>query len=382
MRIREKGKARATTFDEYLAGLSAPKRAALERLAEIVRSLAPSAEKCLSYGVPAFRHHGRILVGFGASANHCSFYPMSGSTIAAHADALAGFETSKGAIRFVPERPLSAVLVRKLVRSCIADNAVRAAGKGLTAKRAAPTSSKGGTGTKRKTRVRGASSPANEAPSVADVLRWLERKGSKRNREGMARYAITSEHVFGVSVGALRTYAKRIGPTHSLAIHLWDTGHHEARMLAAFVDEPERVSVAQMQRWCAGFDNWAICDTVCFSLFDRTPHVFEMVERWASDEREFVRRGAFALLASAALHRRDEEDAPFERCLPLIESCASDGRNFVKKGVSWALRGVGRRSDSLHRQAIVLARRLAASPHAAARWVGKDALRDLTRTRA
>jgi 3-methyladenine DNA glycosylase AlkD len=150
-------------------------------------------------------------------------------------------------------------------------------------------------------------------------------------------------------------------------------------MMAAFVDEPALVTVTQMDRWCRDFDSWALCDTLCFHLFDRTPHAFGRVAAWAGDEREFVRRAGFALLAGLAGHDRESEDVRFADCLPLVERGAGDGRNFVKKGVSWALRGIGHRSAGLHAAAIELAQRLSGSPDATRRWVGKDALRDLTR---
>jgi 3-methyladenine DNA glycosylase AlkD len=180
-------------------------------------------------------------------------------------------------------------------------------------------------------------------------------------------------------VGAIRDLGKRLGRHHELAAGLWETGWYEARMLAAFVDEPDRVTAAQMDRWCRDFDSWAICDTVCFHLFDRTPHAWRKVEQWAGRRNEFEKRAAFALLASLAGHDKKAPDEPFVGCLPLIERGATDGRNFVKKGVSWALRGIGHRNADLHAAAVALARRLAESSHAAARWVGKDALRDLTR---
>jgi 3-methyladenine DNA glycosylase AlkD len=134
-----------------------------------------------------------------------------------------------------------------------------------------------------------------------------------------------------------------------------------------------------MDRWCRDFDNWAICDTTCFHLFDRTPHAWRKVEQWARRRDEFVRRAAFALLASLALHDKRAADEPFVRCLPLIERAAGDERNFVRKGVSWALRSIGRRNLGLNTAAVALALRLSASGEPAARWVGKDALRDLTR---
>lgn len=216
------------------------------------------------------------------------------------------------------------------------------------------------------------------------MLAWLKRHGTKRNRDGMARYAITAPKVFGVSMATLQELARELGRDHALAEALWQTGWYEARMLTAFVDEPARVTAAQMDRWARDFDNWAICDTLCFKLFDRTPHAWRKIHQWSTRREEFVKRAAFALLASVALHDKsvalhDKQgpDEPFLESLVLIERAAEDDRNFVKKGVSWALRAVGRRNQALNTAAIATARRLAASVSPGPRWVGKDALREL-----
>jgi 3-methyladenine DNA glycosylase AlkD len=210
------------------------------------------------------------------------------------------------------------------------------------------------------------------------VVAWLQRHGTRRTRDGMARYGLPSDKAFGVPVGTMQQLARRLGRNHDLAAALWDTGWYEARMVAAFVDEPARVTPAQMERWCRDFDNWGICDTVCFHLFDRTPHAWRKVPQWSRRRGEFVKRAAFALLASLALHDKSAPDAAFMRCLPLVERAATDERNFVKKGVSWALRLMGRRNPALNEASVAAARRLAAAPAAAAQWVGRDALRELT----
>jgi 3-methyladenine DNA glycosylase AlkD len=212
---------------------------------------------------------------------------------------------------------------------------------------------------------------------VAEIVATLERRGSKRNRDGMARYGIVAAHVLGVSVGTLRAYAKTLGRNHQVALDLWKTGIYEARMLAAFVDEPARVTVAQMNAWCRDFDNWAICDTVCFALFDRSPLAWGRLGPWSRARDEFQKRAAFALLASLALHDRQADDSKFEAELPRIRAAAGDDRNFVKKGVLWALRGIGTRNSSLHRQALALAQELAAADAPSARWIGREAAREL-----
>ncbi|MBF6024615.1 DNA alkylation repair protein [Lysobacter niastensis] len=218
---------------------------------------------------------------------------------------------------------------------------------------------------------------------VETAIAWLKRHATSKTRDGMARYAIPSEHAFGVSMAHIQQLAKQLGRSHALADALWDTGWYEARMLAAYVDEPARVTSSQMDRWCRDFDNWAICDTLCFALFDRAPHAWKKVPLWAGRRDEFVKRAAFALLASLALHDREAADAQFLHGLELIERESGDDRNFVKKGVSWALRSIGRRrSPGLRTAALATAKRLAESQEPAARWVGKDALRDFAKAQA
>lgn len=218
-----------------------------------------------------------------------------------------------------------------------------------------------------------------EKPSSAAIINRLRKIATKHTLEGMTRYGIPNDRAFGVSVKDLQIEARKIGRNHTLALDLWKTGWYEARMLATFLDEPERVTPAQMDKWCRDFDSWAICDTACFHLFDRTPHAFKKIAQWATRKEEFVRRAAFALLASVALHNKKLNDDVFLECIPLMEAASRDERNFVKKGVSWALRGIGRRNKVLHQASSALAHKLAASEHPTERWVGKDVLRDITR---
>jgi 3-methyladenine DNA glycosylase AlkD len=217
------------------------------------------------------------------------------------------------------------------------------------------------------------------ADEVEAALAWLKRKSTKRDRENMPRFGIVARKAFGVSMANVRALAKRLGRNHELAASLWDTGWYEARMLASLVDDPALVTPAQMDRWCRDFDNWGICDTVCFHLFDRTPHAWRKVAQWSVRRNEFEKRAAFALIASLALHDKRAPDAPFLEGLRFITRAAADERNFVKKAVSWALRGVGQRNFDLNAAAAAVARQLAESPHAAARWVGRDALREFAR---
>jgi 3-methyladenine DNA glycosylase AlkD len=213
---------------------------------------------------------------------------------------------------------------------------------------------------------------------VATILAWLKRRGSARNREGMARYGIHSPKAFGVSMATMRPMVRRLGRNHDLALALWDTGWLEARILAGFIADPQRITSALMDRWCRSFDNWAVCDSTCIHLFSRAPHAWKKVAVWSRRRDEFVKRAGFALLAALAVHDKRAPDQQFERALALVEAGAHDDRNFVKKAANWALRQVGKRNQALNAKAVALARRLASSPEAAARWIGKDALRELT----
>jgi 3-methyladenine DNA glycosylase AlkD len=215
--------------------------------------------------------------------------------------------------------------------------------------------------------------------TVDSVMVWILETGSPKTRSGMVRYGLPTEHAAGIAVGVLRKEAKRIGPDHALAMALWKTGSYEAQLLAAMLGEPGRLTPAQMDAWCRDFDNWGTVDTACFVLFDRTPHAWTMAPKWARRKGEFQKRAGFVLMACLAAHDKQAGDAAFLKFLPMIEQGASDDRNFVKKGVSWALRHLGHRNTALHAAAVATATQLSNSQDATKRWVGRDALRDLTR---
>jgi 3-methyladenine DNA glycosylase AlkD len=212
---------------------------------------------------------------------------------------------------------------------------------------------------------------------VDEVLKWLARKGTRSTILGMARYGIVAKHAFGVPMGTLLTLAKRLGKDHELSLALWDSGWYEARLLASLVGDPERVTSRQMDAWARSFENWGDCDTVCFKLFDQTPLAWEKAPKWSASPREFVKRGGFVLMACLAGHDKTAADGSFLACLPLIEKGARDERNFVKKGVGWALRMIGRRNLALNKAALLVAKRLALAKEPSCQWIGKDALREL-----
>ncbi len=223
------------------------------------------------------------------------------------------------------------------------------------------------------------------------ILAELQDMGSETNRAGMARYGINVDNAFGVSVYELRKIAKRLGTDHALALALWTTGNHEARLLACFVDDPAVVTEAQMEAWARDFDSWDLCDQATTSLFDLTPHAWTKAREWAARDEEWVRRGGFALMAGLAVHDKAASDQAFLKLLPLIERAAKDERNFVKKAVNWALRNIGKRNRALNAAAIVRAEKIRAAANKraggerggdaaarSARWVAVDALRELT----
>lgn len=213
---------------------------------------------------------------------------------------------------------------------------------------------------------------------VEAAMTDLRSAATAHDLANLDRFGIDAPSALGVSMANLQKIAKGLGRDHDLAAALWATGVYEARMLASLVDDPTLVTPEQMDAWRADFDNWGIVDTVCFKLFDRSPHAFEKIEAWAGLNDEFGRRAAFALLACLALHDKTVEDQPFLDGLVLIERAASDDRNFVKKAVNWALRAIGLRSSpALKAAALDTARRLAASGEATPRWVGKDAVKAL-----
>lgn len=213
---------------------------------------------------------------------------------------------------------------------------------------------------------------------VKAVLASLKKRSKRATLDGMARYAIPSDNAYGVAMKDIKALGKQLGQNNDLAIALWNTSVYEARMLVSFVADPTLLTSRQMDRWCKDFDNWAICDAMCFNLFDRSPHRWAKVKQWSTSRKEFEKRTAFALLWSLSVHDKQATDDQFIEGLGLIERAAPDSRNFVKKAVNMALRAIGKRNRNLNSAAVLVARRLSDSQDPTVRWVGKDALRELT----
>jgi 3-methyladenine DNA glycosylase AlkD len=229
-----------------------------------------------------------------------------------------------------------------------------------------------------------------------EVLAALAGMGSAEARAGMARYGIETGSAFGVSVYEVRRVAKGLGRDHDLALALWATGNHEARLLASMVDDPAAVTEAQMEDWAAAFDSWDVCDQVTSNLFDKTPFAYDKVREWSAAPDEWVKRAAFATAAALAVQDKRAADEPFFEILELCRREAGDDRNFVKKAVNWALRNIGKRNLRLHAAAIETAEAILAEAEERAaapggrrdpsarsgRWIARDALRELRSEKA
>jgi len=214
-----------------------------------------------------------------------------------------------------------------------------------------------------------------------EIISKLRSQANQKNVEGMARFGINPENTLGIPIPVLRKTAKEIGRNHELAQKLWDSGIHEVKILAAMVDDQKQVTAQQMDAWVKDFDSWDVCDQVCMNLFDKTPYAYDKAKEWTGREEEFVRRAGFALMACLAWHDKTAGDEKFLEFFPLIKKYSTDERNFVKKAVNWALRQIGKGRPTLLSKAIELAKEIEQIDSKSAKWIAKDALRELS-TRA
>jgi 3-methyladenine DNA glycosylase AlkD len=217
--------------------------------------------------------------------------------------------------------------------------------------------------------------------SVETVLREMRAKADPKAVEGMARFGISTQNTLGLSIPTLRGFAKRLGTNHALALALWKSGIHEARILAAMVDDPAKVTEKQLDDWVGEFDSWDVCDQCCGSLFDKTPYAYDKAVEWSGRKEEFVKRAGYVLMAELAVHDKEAEDMMFLEFFDAIERGSTDSRNFVKKAVNWAVRQIGKRNLRLNKEAQKLAVRISKLDNSSAKWVASDALGEL-RSRA
>lgn len=211
-----------------------------------------------------------------------------------------------------------------------------------------------------------------------EIITGLKSLTNPKNIKGMARFGINSSHAFGITLPVLRNIAKKYRGNHELALELWQTGYHEARLLAAFIDDPKKLTNEQLELWVKDFDSWDIVDQVCGYLFDKFPGAFEKGFEWIEREEEFVKRAGFVIIVALSVHDKQMPDEKFEVWLDKIVEKAGDERNFVKKAINWLLRQIGKRNIALNKKAIKVAEKLKQSSSKPARWIGSNAYVELT----
>ena len=213
-----------------------------------------------------------------------------------------------------------------------------------------------------------------------EVIKKLKSPKNPKNVEGMARFGINPKNTLGISIYTLRPLSKEIGKNHFLALKLWKSGIHEARILAGYIDDPVKVTEKQMDEWVADFDSWDVCDQVISSLFDKTILAYKKAFEWSKRKEEFEKRAGFVMMAALSVHDKDAPDEKLLKFFPVIKREATDERNFVKKAVNWALRQIGKRSINLREQSKKLAQDLIKTyPNSkSAKWIANDALKELS----
>ena len=213
---------------------------------------------------------------------------------------------------------------------------------------------------------------------VKEIIREFKGLRNERNIEGMRRYGINVDTAFGISAPVLTGISKRYRYNHTLALELWDTGYHDARLLASMIDNPEEVTRKQLNKWVKDFDSWDVCDCCCNRLFREVGFIEELIPLWCRDKREFVKRAGFSMIAQLAIHKKSAADSVFENYFDLIIEGSTDERNFVKKAVNWALRQIGKRNFRLNAAALIVSEKLIERDSKSAKWIARDAIRELT----
>jgi len=211
-----------------------------------------------------------------------------------------------------------------------------------------------------------------------DIIRKLESLANPQRAKGMAWAGIKAHKLYGISIPNLRKIAKETGKNHILAQELWASGIHEARLIACMIDDHKMVTQAQLDSWVKDFDSWDLCDQCCSNLFDKTAFAYCIAVEWSSRQEEYVKRAGFVMMATLAVHDKKAKDDVFLKFLPIVERESTDGRNFVKKAVNWALRQIGKRNLRLNKAAIETAEAILGVDSKAARWIASDALKELT----
>jgi len=213
---------------------------------------------------------------------------------------------------------------------------------------------------------------------LEEVMEELNKLSDPEAIKGMTRFGISSENNLGISVHVLRKMAKDLGKDHPLALELWGTGIHDARMLACLLSDPDAVTEEQMESWVMDFNSWDVCDVCCNHLFRSTSYAYRKAYGWAARDEVFVKRAGFVLMACLSVHDKAADDTTISEFFPVIVRESGDERNYVKKAVNWALRQIGKRNLELNRRAINVAQEIERSGTQSGRWIARDALQELT----
>jgi len=216
------------------------------------------------------------------------------------------------------------------------------------------------------------------AKQVKEILNKLEKLGNKRNKAGMARFGIDTSNCFGCSVTNIRALARKIEPSHDLALKLWQTQNHEAQILASIIDQPEKVTNKQLESWVKDIKSWDTCDQLCSNLIRKTKLAWPKINIWTKRKDEFTKRAGFVLMAVLATHDKQARDKEFINLFPIMHKHSTDERNMIKKAVNWALRGIGKRNKRLNKLAIKQAKAIKDQNDKTGNWIASDAIRELT----
>lgn len=211
-----------------------------------------------------------------------------------------------------------------------------------------------------------------------DILKLLNAEGSPKIKQGMQRFGLGGNKRLGIKIPDLKEIAAKTGKNHNLALKFWDTRIPEAKILASMIEDPDKITLGQAERWGKDIENWDVCDQLCINLFRKVPFKEKLIQKWHDDKREFTKRAAFALIAVSAVHDKERDDKDFAGYFPLIEKGAPDSRKYVKKAVSWALKNIGKRNINLNRKALKEARKLKDKKSRSSQWISREVIKELT----
>ena len=209
-----------------------------------------------------------------------------------------------------------------------------------------------------------------------EVIHELKRLSTPEHFNSFARFGIPDKNALGVKMPDIRKLAKKIGKNHILAMELWHSEVHEAKALAPMIADEKLITENDFDWIVSTFDSWDLCDGAC-KILSKTPFAKNKITEYADNQHEFVKRTAFVLMCSFAVHHKEKPDEFFYPFFQIIEREARDNRNFVRKAVNWALRQIGKRNGHLKIKAIETAERIKEQDSKSARWIANDALREL-----